>query len=263
MTLLDIFTLESGSHGDPRDGVCVMEAVAWLAGEPHSDHPICACPVISRYCMALNDRMPDEQRQRLIAFLPRLIGSHSPDHCQRRYEYLARQAVTVFVPLALDAARLPKLAAKLRALPSDASMNVLGDAAIKVEENIAAYVAAAEAVGYVSEPSIIDAIAYSAYVSCIRAVDYAAYPDDETDVSIAAAAATSFAVAVAVAAKKAASLAGSTVVYEAAQVAVWDAALAALDNVLSIGPEGDAALSPQVEARAEAYGKLMATRAEE
>ena len=38
---LDGIELKSGSHHARDHGVCVMEAVAWVAGEPHSDHPLC------------------------------------------------------------------------------------------------------------------------------------------------------------------------------------------------------------------------------
>lgn len=43
---LDGIVLKEGSHEARERGVCAMEAVAWLAGEKHSDAPRCACPVI-------------------------------------------------------------------------------------------------------------------------------------------------------------------------------------------------------------------------
>src|SRR5690348_6850638 len=52
---LETLTLESGAH-DADDGrMCVMEAVAWLAGEPWSDAPQCASPVLAAFCRAWND----------------------------------------------------------------------------------------------------------------------------------------------------------------------------------------------------------------
>jgi hypothetical protein len=33
----DTLTLEAGAHEGPEDGMCVMEAVAFMAGEPFSD----------------------------------------------------------------------------------------------------------------------------------------------------------------------------------------------------------------------------------
>ena len=39
---LDNVRLASGSHHSWRQGACLMEAVAYVAGEEHSDHPQCA-----------------------------------------------------------------------------------------------------------------------------------------------------------------------------------------------------------------------------
>lgn len=71
--------LESSSHevgydGTP-DGVCLMEAVAWVAGEEHSDHPKCACPILTDIGIEINDNTDDSGRQRLIPAIPALIGS--------------------------------------------------------------------------------------------------------------------------------------------------------------------------------------------
>ena len=54
---LDKITLDTGGHSDFEAGVCVMEAVAWVAGEPHSDHPQCASPVMTAFLTRWNDRM--------------------------------------------------------------------------------------------------------------------------------------------------------------------------------------------------------------
>ncbi|NUR19372.1 MAG: hypothetical protein HOQ12_07535, partial [Gemmatimonadaceae bacterium] len=42
---LDTITLASGGHASPADGLCVMEAAAYFAREPHSDRPACVSPV--------------------------------------------------------------------------------------------------------------------------------------------------------------------------------------------------------------------------
>ena len=44
---LEALTLYSGKHDEDDAERCVMEAVAYVAGEPHSDHPKCACAVIT------------------------------------------------------------------------------------------------------------------------------------------------------------------------------------------------------------------------
>ncbi len=38
---LDDITLRSGAHSSREDGMCLMEAVSFYAGEKHSDHPTC------------------------------------------------------------------------------------------------------------------------------------------------------------------------------------------------------------------------------
>ena len=67
--------LAKGSHKTPQDGVCLMEAVAWVRGIAHTDHPPCVCPVLGAFGRRLNDRFGDEQRQELIALIPALIGT--------------------------------------------------------------------------------------------------------------------------------------------------------------------------------------------
>ncbi len=107
MTLdLSNLVLKTGSHESREAGMCAMEAVAWLANEPHSDEPSCACPVIAAYVRVLNDRMPDDQRQRLVKYLPALIGTNDPTKLRARAELLAWAAIRQFAPPALRAVGL-------------------------------------------------------------------------------------------------------------------------------------------------------------
>jgi hypothetical protein len=59
--------LKRGKHADPRHGVCVMELVSMIAGEPFSDRPATACPVIAGFLRAYNDRCGKGRRQDLFA----------------------------------------------------------------------------------------------------------------------------------------------------------------------------------------------------
>ena len=111
----DKVKLVYGSHGNRDDGLCAMEVVAYLAGESHSDHPDCACPVLTGYTIRMNDAMTDEWRQRLKPYLPLLIESRDGREVERA-ELLAWRAVQVFLPLALDACQLPDLAHRFRAM---------------------------------------------------------------------------------------------------------------------------------------------------
>lgn len=69
------FELSVGAHRSPQTGLCAMEAVAWLEGEPHTDSPRCVDPVISMFVLEINDRANSQDRQRLIPYLPRLVGT--------------------------------------------------------------------------------------------------------------------------------------------------------------------------------------------
>jgi hypothetical protein len=117
------YTLTYGPHETREDGLCLMEAVAYLAGEPHTDAPACACPVLTKYAVRLNDAMgigPDGDALRaryLHDLAPMLVGSRStPDVEEARAYVLADHAVRVFAPLALESAGLHGQAKRLRTL---------------------------------------------------------------------------------------------------------------------------------------------------
>src|SRR5450759_2471860 len=117
MTLdLDTLVLRSGAHTSPSDGVSLMEAVSALAGEPWSSRPSCTSPVIAAYARSLNDWLPDDARQRLKVYIPRLVGTAEPEIELRRAFACADAAVRVFAPLAFAAAGLVEEVAKLGAL---------------------------------------------------------------------------------------------------------------------------------------------------
>ena len=84
----------------------MMEMVSFLAGEKWSDWPVCSSPVVARFCQVINDRMDQEFRDKLQAYVPRLIGTASPEHDVARAEYLAWSAVRVFDPTELRAVGL-------------------------------------------------------------------------------------------------------------------------------------------------------------
>lgn len=82
--------LSKGKHISPEDGACVMELASMLAGEPFSDHPACACPVIGSFLRAYNDSLDDTRRQDLYAYASKIVGSRSTSAVQRaRAERLA------------------------------------------------------------------------------------------------------------------------------------------------------------------------------
>jgi hypothetical protein len=94
---LDRVELVGGSIGDPGDGrMCLMSLVAFLAGEPHSDSPGCASPLVQAFAVAINDLMPRAARQRLKPFAPRIIGTN--DGLDRLRVAVLRQALAEEIP---------------------------------------------------------------------------------------------------------------------------------------------------------------------
>src|SRR6185437_13825458 len=91
LALLDkLGPLKSGAHEGPDDGVCIMEAVAYVAGEPWSDQPECACAVISVFLRAWNDALPDDERDALLRpLIPLLVGTKGTKALEHRRSLMA------------------------------------------------------------------------------------------------------------------------------------------------------------------------------
>jgi hypothetical protein len=170
---LDTLTLTSGGH-DPDDGaMCTMEAVAFIAGEPWSDHPQCASPVVGAFLRSWNDSSGDEQRQELKRYIPRLVNSRGTDaqESERSWmalDWLIRVQTPTWLRLAgltvqadilaslkpLDADSCPSILPALKAVRSaaaaawvavgDFAWDVVGDAAREAARN-AAWAAAQDA----------------------------------------------------------------------------------------------------------------------
>jgi hypothetical protein len=102
LALLDTITLRSGAHDNFDAGACAMEAAAWIAGEPHSDHPKCVDPVIAAFMRTWNDGIvDDETRTRLLLpLVPLTIGTADGPELQDRRAFAAADwAVRVFTPV--------------------------------------------------------------------------------------------------------------------------------------------------------------------
>ncbi len=119
---LETLVLEHGQHDSPEDGMCLMEAVAFLAGEDFSDAPGCVSGVIRSYCIALNDRWDAEHRQLLKPYIPRVIGTNTGPADEERRRWLAVDwAVHEFAPYWLRRAGLVEHAEAFEALAAIAS----------------------------------------------------------------------------------------------------------------------------------------------
>ena len=62
----DNLHLASGNHQNPDDGMCVMEAIAWITGGDFDDAPACVHPVIRAFAISWNDSLSGAGRDRLL-----------------------------------------------------------------------------------------------------------------------------------------------------------------------------------------------------
>src|SRR5262245_38350706 len=109
--------LKHGSHSTPDEGMCALEAVAFVSGEKHSDHPKCASKVIGAFLRSWNDSLNDGRRQMLKPYVLRLVGTAADKATERKRAYLAIDwYVRTFAPTWLELANLHEPAQTLREL---------------------------------------------------------------------------------------------------------------------------------------------------
>jgi hypothetical protein len=172
-------TLSHGSHASREHGMCVMELVAFVAGEPHGDFPGCVPREISRLAQRVNDApIWDSDAQRTEALRPliplMLRAAHGPE-ARRRRAYLAAHFAAQRAADALDSIGKTEAAAKLRAITAPTSGDeclALRSAALEARDAAAAYAAAAAA-AYAAADAHADADA-AAYAADAAAYAYAA-----------------------------------------------------------------------------------------
>ena len=114
---LDGLVLEAGGHQAAQDKMCVMEAAAWIAGEPWSDHPSCVSPVLGAFLRQWNDALDADGRQALKAYLPRVIGTAGDGKDEQRAWIATDWLVRECAPAWLELAGVKESSAALRALP--------------------------------------------------------------------------------------------------------------------------------------------------
>ena len=111
--------LAHGAHKRDENVACIMEAVAFIAGERWSDHPVCACPVISEFLRLWNDALPDSERDALLRPLVALmVGTRSTEAVERRRATMATDwLIREYAPAWLRSAGLAVQADALMVLP--------------------------------------------------------------------------------------------------------------------------------------------------
>ncbi|GLS69914.1 glycosyltransferase family 61 protein [Methylobacterium tardum] len=104
--LARVRTLAAGWHAGAEAGLCALEAVAYVAGEPHSDQPACASPSLAAFIGTWSDRLSQDARDALILpLVPRLVGTRGSEALERRrvalvVDWLVRTHVPAWFRLA-------------------------------------------------------------------------------------------------------------------------------------------------------------------
>jgi hypothetical protein len=113
---LDTLQLDKGCHGSPDQGLCLLEAAAFVAGEKHTDNPACVSPVLGAFGRSINDQLDNDQRQQLKPLIVQLPGT-TGDGLDEARGYLALDwLVRTYVPTWLELAGLNAQAVELRAM---------------------------------------------------------------------------------------------------------------------------------------------------
>ena len=116
MNSTDKYLFRKGLHTTAADGRCAMEWFSYLAGELHSDSPVCVCPTLKAFCIGFNDALPDSQRQRLRPFLARTIGTAGDGLAEHRSWLATDWLIRSYTPAWLSLAGLDDEAQRLRLL---------------------------------------------------------------------------------------------------------------------------------------------------
>jgi hypothetical protein len=130
--------LKFGTH-KPDSQFCVMEAAAYIAGEPWSDHPACVPQTITAVLRRWNDALPsDRDRDRLLKpFLPRIIGLRADAETEMRRAVMCGDfALRFVIPECLRYVKKNELAEQLAATPESTTQAELGIAAKSVRNKL-------------------------------------------------------------------------------------------------------------------------------
>jgi hypothetical protein len=243
-------TLDSGQH-EPNGTYCVMEAVAWMAGEAWTDHPVCVSPVVAAFARNWNDSLGEADRNRLLKpLLLDMVGTATTPEDEETRAWMATDWLArVHAPAWLRLAGLTKEAQALEGCARIVDAVTAGAAQPRLEEarhaSVAAWAAASAAAWDAARDAAsaaASAAAWDAASAAARDAASAAAWDAARDAAWAAASAAAWD-----AAWDAASAAASVAAWAAASAAAWDAARDAARD----------ALRPTVEALQESAVELL------
>jgi len=99
---LNIPQLHRGNHRPYDDRKCAMEMISFLAGEQHTDHPQCVCPIIGSYVRIGNDSMDEKNRKLLIPMLWDMMGTNDKTLVEQRIDMIFTTVMTDIIPTKID-----------------------------------------------------------------------------------------------------------------------------------------------------------------
>jgi hypothetical protein len=253
-------SLKHGSHS-PDSTFCVMEAVAFVAGEKWSDAPECACPVISAFLRSWNDALPtDADRDRLLkSLIPRLVNTRNKKLETKRSLMAADWLVRVHTPAWLRLAGLIKQAESLEQLPEIISTKQAPSIRGPIEAVRDDASAARAAAGVAASDAARDAAWVAARAAAGVAAGDAAWVAAGVAAARAAAGVAAARAAAGVAAWAAAGVAARAAARAAAGVAARAAAGDAAWAAAGVAARAAARAAAWVAARAAARAKLAPT----
>jgi hypothetical protein len=132
---IDLTKIHLISGSGRGDELCVMQWVARFAGEEVTDHPACTSPVLTAFAITWNDGLPEDERQRLIPFIPRLVGTAGDPEADAVRAWMATDwLVRTFTVTWLRKAGLVARADELAALPALTSADLAAAAQPIIEK---------------------------------------------------------------------------------------------------------------------------------
>ena len=150
--------LDRGSHRDPSAGMCIMELVSLLAGQPFTDYPPCVSPVLRSFALRWNDDLDDATRQGLVAYAPRMVGTATDGHDPRRIwlllDWQIRTFTSAWLRLAGLTADADRLASAAEIADSAALDAVVADVRRAEKNAVAAWDAAWDAARAALRPTV-------------------------------------------------------------------------------------------------------------
>ena len=124
--------LAVGAHDSGDAEVCLLEEVSRYVQEPFSDHPRCVSEILGAYGRRFNDLLDEENRQRLVPFIPRLVGTRDDGKDEHRALILRDWLLHVAAPRWLERAGLQAEADELRQIDTSSRQAVI-DAYHKID----------------------------------------------------------------------------------------------------------------------------------